>query len=144
MFFFLDTPNRRTTIVRRFCQANGLPVLKDEDDVYTDEPLCILLDRLGINWLALSVDNDGYASPAPLSATDAAKARSALAATAAAGPQFRLVAAPAPQRITRLQRDGMAVSSVAEVTELRYVIFSFSHPTKLSSFFARCVEILHT
>ena len=86
VFFFIDTPNRGTTIVRRFCFANGLPVLLDEDEDYDDAALCLVLFKARMNWMVLAVDADGYAAPAVLSADEKARALLALtAAVAAAG-----------------------------------------------------------
>lgn len=130
---FVDTPNRRTTLVRRFCHANALPVIQDEDGDYDDAAVCLALARESINWMALVVDDDGYVTPAKLSEGDRLCSEQVIR-NAALATHSVVVVAPAPQKICR-ESYGMHMSDVANTPELRFVVLEYAVSDKIEQFF---------
>jgi hypothetical protein len=122
VYMYIDCVNRRTTAVRRFCLANGLPVLRrslSRGDVYVDAAVVDALRRAGISCYSLCLDiSSGAVSPALLTDAQRATAAAAIAAHAAL-LHFDIVAAPPFQTFregeTRLDKDNAAVAHLGAI-----------------------------
>lgn len=121
----MDTPNRDSTLIRRFCHSNDLRVLHDNEGDYDDSALCLAFARLGISWMAIAVDDEGYACSA-----------------AASLASLNEVDAPAPKRISRREDahgvDGMPIADIPQDPKLRYVVLEFLNSDKIERFFREC------
>ena len=129
-----------TTMVRRFCHANGLPVIlypwitaTDAAahlplDAFDDVSLCCALAKVDINFMALLVlEDNGVPRPVMLAAEDVTRARLSILEAAQCLSQLT-VAAPAPRSLS-----GLSAEQIASLKTLKLGMY---HSTYLENFFA--------
>ena len=105
--------------------------------------------KAGINWLSIFVDDKGVVTPEKLNEHDKAKPKQAITAAAliqVGGCGLKLVDAPAPKRIDRDyaassvnggSADGLEVSTIPLIPEVRYVVFPLIHSYTVENWFSQ-------